>query len=639
MHKIRAVSASVIFLITTAPATSAAPIDTVVVTATRTRQDLWRTGDSLSVITGADLQSQQIVAVSDALEEVPGVTIVRNGGPGQTTTIGLRGAEAGQTVVLIDGVRINDPSTVDDEALLGDLLINNVDRIEVLRGPQSTLYGSDAIGGVVNILTKRGGPRPLLVTASAEGGSFDTYRLNAAAHGTLYNFDYGAAVNYFHTNGISAADSRNGNPETDGTGNLGLTANTRYHVTSALSLDLRGYYTKARTDFDDNYLPPTYLVSDSPVYERNDLLAGYAGINLALFAGRLRNRIAYIATHSSRSIFDSPFYLPLHEDYAYRGTVSRVEYQGIFDLDKNSQFTFGAETQRSTLHSETAGAIGASGHDRITGYYLQGQTTLRDELTLIGGVRYDDDQAFGGHTSIKLAAAWSPNGGTTVLRANYGDGFKAPTLYELYSQYSNPVENLAPETAHGWEAGLDQSLWDGRIRVSATYFDRRTKNLIDFFSCFGITSPACTLRSAVGGYYYNVGRARAHGVELSLTASATDTISLGANYTYMHATNALTHTDLARRPHDMASIHANWQVATNWSLGASAVYVGRRFDGANDTTRLASHVTANLYASHALNDHLQLFARIENLFDARYEPVAGYGAPGRAVYGGVRLRY
>lgn len=639
MHKISALATSLLFMTAAAPSAFAAdtPLDTVVVTATRTKQLRARTGDSISVLTGQLLDRQQTVSVSDALAETPGLAVVRNGGPGQTTTIGLRGAEAGQTLVLIDGVRINDPSTVDGEAVLGDVMVNNIARIEVLRGPQSTLYGSDAVGGVVNILTKRGGARPLVATLSAEGGSFDSYRLNAAANGTTGRFEYGAAANYFHTNGISAADSRNGNPETDGTGNLGLTANTRTHIRPGLSVDLRAYYTRARTGFDDNYAPPAYQLSDSPVYERNTLFAGYAGLNLALFDGKLHNRFAYIATTSRRTVYDSPFYLPLHDDYAYRGTAARFEYQGTVDLSDSDQITFGAETRRTQLHATTAGIAGAHGHDRLTGVYLQGQTTLFDQLTVTAGIRHDDDSEFGSHNSVKLASAWTPNDGITVLRANYGDGFKAPTLYELYSEYSNPLSQLIPESAHGWEAGIDQYIWQRRLRVSATWFERRTRNLIDFFSCYGATSPACALRSAVGGYYYNVGRSHARGLELTLDAKLNDTLDLHVNYANMHAIDALTHSDLARRPHNLANARLEWQAARDWSFGASALYVGHRFDGAGGLNPLPSHITANLYAAHKIGEHLELYGRIENVLDARYEPVAGYGAPGRAIYGGIRV--
>lgn len=254
-------------------------------------------------------------------------------------------------------------------------------------------------------------------------------------------------------------------------------------------------------------------------------------------------------------------------------------------------------------------------------------------------MRYEDNRQFGGHTSLKLSAAWSPNGGSTLLRADYGDGFKAPTLYELFSEYSNPLTQLNAESARGWEAGIDQSLLDGRLRAHLTYFERRTTDLIDFFSCFGVASSACALRGSVGGYYYNVGRSLSRGVELSAEAKLSDALRLAATYTNMHATDAIAHTDLARRPHNLASARVDWTPAQDWSLGAAAVYVGRRFDGAGATAPLPSHITADLFVSHRLGPHLELFGRIENLFDARYEPVAGYGAPGRAAYAGIRASY
>jgi len=289
---------------TTLLATAAlADPEIVVVTATRTPQPAAKTGESISVIPAQEIKTFQFVPVSDALEFTPGVAINRNGPMGQPTTISLRGAESGQTVVLIDGIRLNDPSTTDEESILGDVLANQIARIEILRGPQSTLWGSDAIGGVVNIITQRGGDTPFALNASAEGGSYDTYHLNAGANGTSGAVEYGVGANFIHSNGISAADKRNGNPETDGYTNLGLTANTRIHLGSDVSLDLRGYYTDARVDFDDNsgFVPP-FLVADSFAYNTNRLAAGYAGLNFDLFGGLLKNRVAVTATPAARPI-------------------------------------------------------------------------------------------------------------------------------------------------------------------------------------------------------------------------------------------------------------------------------------------------------------------------------------------------
>jgi vitamin B12 transporter len=629
-------------------------LDTIVVTATRSPQPLERTGESVSVITGDELQNQQIVALTDALSETPGLTVNRTGEIGQPTSISIRGAETGQTLVLIDGIRINDPSATDEGAALSDVLVNNIDRVEILRGPQSTLYGSDAIGGVVDIITKRGGDNPFALNASAEGGSFDTYHANVAANGSTDMVDYGAAVNFYHTNGVSVADSHDGNPETDGYTNLGATGNTRVHLNSNLSVDLRGYYTAARDDFDDNsgFVPP-YLVSDSGAYGRNRLFAGYAGVNLDMFDGKFHNRIAFIDTDSTRDFYDSAFDI-IHKNSDDMGDALRFEYQGIVDVAKDNQLTFGAETQRSSFHSDSFSSFSPTdrerGHSQITGYYAQYQSTLFNQLTLTGGVRYDDDQQFGGHTSVKAAAAWQVLDGTT-LRANYGDGFKAPSLFEQFSQYSNPFGPLAPETASGWEAGIDQMLLDNRIRASLTYFDRDTHNLVDFQSCFVAVPPAgCALRAAAGGYYFNIGRSKADGEELDVTARITDTLSGGLSFTDMSTQDTtpgdpLEGLPLTRRPHIQEGANLTWSPVSELSVGASVLHEGSRVDQ-YDTSAIPPaafldkpYTVANLFAQYRVTENWSVFGRVENLFDTHYEPELGYGADGRAFFGGVRVSY
>ncbi|MDE2494723.1 MAG: TonB-dependent receptor [Alphaproteobacteria bacterium] len=614
--------------------------ETVVITATRSPEPLNLTGTSVSVITGAELQRQQILVLSDALAETPGADITRNGGVGETTSLSLRGSAAGQSVVLIDGVRINDPSAPNGQAILEDLLVNDISRVEILRGPQSTLYGSDAIGGVVNILTKRGGASPFAAQLDAEGGSFGTYRVNAAANGTADRTDYGIAANYFNTTGISAADSRNGNTEADGHRNFGLTGNARVHVTDTVSVDLRAYYDDSKTDFD-GYPPPTYTLRDDNEYGTDKLFAGYAGVNVGLLNGRLQNRIAFMGSSSNRKDFNDPSLLPLKEDFFGRGGAARFEYQGIFHADDANVVTFGAETERTTLATHSGydlTPLATKGHVRTTGYYGQWQSTWFVQLTLTGGVRYEDNSEFGGHTAFKVAAAWQLFGGATTLRANYGDGFKAPSLYELFSQYSNPLSSLRPETAKGWEAGVDQALLGGRIRASLTYFDRHTHNQIDFLSCYGVASTACTLRTSQGGYYYNIGRSHASGVEADMVGHLANSLTLTANYTYLSAVDDLTGADLARLPHHAANAVLTWAPSQRWSVGTSLHYEGPRFDDAYESIRLASYTGIGLFGSYRLTGTFTVFTRVENLLDAREEPVAGYGRMGRAVYAGVRAQ-
>lgn len=636
------------FLVTTAVAacllSAPARADTaelVVVSATRTPQPAARTGASISVITAADLKTRQTVVLTDVLAQVPGLSVSRNGGAGQTTTVFTRGAPDGQTLFLIDGVRIEDPSSTSQGPILQDLLVNNIERVEVLRGPQSTLYGSDAIGGVVDIFSRTGGDGPFALNASAEGGSFGTYHLNAAVNGTTDIVDYGAAVNWFGTDGTSAADSRNGNTESDGYRNLGATANVRVHVLDNVSADVRGYYVQARSSFD-GFPPPTYSFKDTPEFGRDVLYAGYAGINVALFDGRLQNRFAVTGLSSNRRSFGNfDFFTNAFTpdiNFFGKGGALRFEYQGTFDLDADNQIVVGAETQRTTLSTHSTFDLTPlnQGRSNIDGYYGQWQTTLFDALTVTGGVRLDNDAEFGTHTSYKLNAAYQIADWGTVLRGNIGNGFKAPSLYQQFSDYSNPLTALLPETANGWEIGVDQTLLDGRLKGSLTYFDRHTRNLIDFFSCFGVVSPACTLRAFAGGYYINVNRAISSGVEAEVTAVVTDGLEIKVNYTNLTATDPTTGLPLARRPHSSANAILTWAPADDWSLGGSVSYVGPRFNDAFASTRLDDSTVVNLFGAYKVTEQYELFGRVDNLFDDRSEPTAGYGRPGIAAYAGIR---
>ena len=645
MRKVLLSSVALIPILPAAASADDLARETVVITATRTPQPVDLIGASITVITGKDIETQQFVTLSDAIAQTPGTTIIREGGVGQVTTDSMRGAETGQTLVLIDGVRIEDPSATDEGAILQDLLVNAVDRVEVLRGPQSTLYGSDAIGGVVNVLTKRGGDTPFALTGTAEGGSFDTAHLNVAANGTWNDLDYGAAANFLVTNSVSAADARDGNTEPDGYHHFGVTANMRWHATDTVSIDLRGYYTRGRDSFD-GFPPPTFTLQDDHEFGDDSLLTGYAGLNFSLFDNHFSNRVAFLGLTSDRRFFGNfgflpPFPFDTSENFFGKGGATRFEYQGIYDVgdEGSTQFTFGAESQLTTMATHSVFDFSPTpthGKSLIQGYYAQGQTTLFDQLTLIGGVRIDHDEEFGDHTSWKMNAAWQPFDWGTVIRGNYATGFKAPSLFELFSEFSNPITSLKPETAHGWEIGADQNLFDDHVRASVTYFDRRTSNLIDFFDCFGIVSPACTARAFAGGYYVNVGRTEATGTELSLTAQILDTLSLQANWTNMATRDLASGLPLARRPDNAANAVLTWTPDADVTLGGSVDYVGSRFNDAFASVPLSDYVLFNLFGSYRLCDQFDAFARVDNLLDRHYEPASGFGAPGRAFYAGLR---
>ena len=643
MQKLLPSTAALSVLLLSSAAASADGVETVVITATRTEQPAEKTGASLSLITEEDLKTQQTVVLSDVLKEVPSLIINRTGGVGQVTTVSIRGAEQGQTVTLIDGIRINDPSDGSEGAIYGDVLANNISRVEILRGPQSTLYGSDAIGGIVNIISKRGGGAPFALDASAEGGSFGTFHANVAANGTTDAVEYGAALNYYTTTGVSAADSRNGNTEPDGYRNYGATFNIRAHLDDTVSVDARGYYTNGHDRFDDNFPPPKFIVADSNANNTNELDAGYLGLNADFFGGTFRNRIAIIATSSARQFFDSAFDT-IHLNFDDFGNIVRLEYQGIVDFDQDTQVTFGAETQESSFRGESFSSFTADmrtvGRDRLTGYYAQAQHTLFDQVTLTGGVRLDDDQEFGTHTSFKLNGAWQVPGWDATVHANVGNGFKAPTLFQLFSANSNPLKALKPETATGWEVGFDKSFWDGGLRGSLTWFERNTTNQIDFQNCFSAAdAPGCDQRLAAFGFFINIDKTRAQGLEASLDAKLADTLTASLNWTNMSAINVVNRLDLARRPQNLGSAVITWVPLPGATFGVSVTYQGKRFNDAGNLEPLTSNTTVNLFGSYDLSEKWQLFGRIDNVFNDRTEQVLNDGVPGIGSFAGVRAAF
>jgi vitamin B12 transporter len=615
------------------PATS---LDEIVVTATRSAQPRALTGESVTLLDAEDVSTLQSVGLGDVLQLTPGLTVVRNGGPGQPSAIGLRGALAGQTLLLIDGIRLNDPSATDGAAMLSDVLLNNVERVEVLRGPQSTLYGSEAIGGVVNVMSVRGGEKPFAPSALLEAGSLGSWRLALAARGSSGALDYGAGLGALHTNAVSAADARNGNTERDPFGHDGATLNLRWHASEALSLDARGYATDSRVSFD-GYPPPDYTFKDTAEYGRNRLVAAYLGANLDLFENQWHQRLAYLRTASDRTQYDPT--LPVTETFLARGQSRRVEYQSTYDLSASEQVVFGAETQRTSLRTASPSPYDPNpaptlGEQRLTGYFLQAQGTVAGQLTLTGGVRRDDNAAFGTHESLKLAAAWRLPSTGSVLRANYGDGFKAPSLYELYSEYSNPLHALAPESARGWEAGVDQPLLGGRALLSVMRFDRRTHNQIDFFDCYLVTSGACATRPY--GYYENLVSTHARGTEVEARLQPSAALTIGANVSLLDATDASTGNDLARRPRRMANLRVEATPASGWQVGALWRYVGPQYDDPYQSVLLPGYTLLDLHVSWAVTRQFTLQGRMENALDRRYSPVAGYGALPRTGTLGLR---
>jgi vitamin B12 transporter len=620
-------------LVLTIPATAA--VEEIVVSATRSPRALSKVGVSVTVIDPATIASRQTLVMSDLLAQTPGVSVTRNGGPGQATALRIRGAETDQTVVIIDGVKLNDPSSVGGGYNFANLLAGDIARVEVLRGAQSTLWGSQAIGGVVSLATSAPSS-PFEGSAALEGGSRGTGLAKAAAGGARDGFEWRVAAGRSITDGISAASIGR---ERDGFRHTGVSGRTRLPVADTVTADVRAVYSRGRNEFD-GFPPPIFVLADTRQFGTTKDFVGYAGIEVDTIGGRWKSRAAYAHTDTDRDDFN-PDQAVTTRTFDGIGRNRRGEYQGTIALADGWTGFVGAEHERSSLRTASPSAFAPnpaplSRSVRTTAGYVQ-VTGDVDRLGLAAGLRHEDHQTFGGHTVGQASIAWTMNDDATVLRAGWGQGFKAPTLFQLYSAFGNGA--LQPEQANSWDIGVEQQVLDGAAVVSATLFGRTVTNQIDFVSCPN-PSPLCTGRF---GFYDNIARTKAHGVEVS-AAARFGRLSIDANYSLTDTENTSPGSPnrgktLARRPRHTANLNASWAWSETFASDVGVRIVGRSFDNAANTSILDSYAVVDLRVSWAVSDTVDIYGRIENALDETYATARGYGQPERGAFAGVRTRF
>jgi vitamin B12 transporter len=606
--------------------------DMIIVTASRAETPLSQVGQSVTIITADEIKTRQSTAVVDLLRTVPGVTFTRNGGLGTTTSVNIRGADSDQTVALIDGVKLNDPSSPGSGFNFGNLLTGNIDRIEVVRGSQSVLWGSQAIGGVINIIT-RGPIEDLTFNANAEYGWRSTGQIVGNVSGKFGPVSASIGAGYLRSDSFSTFNETRGATERDGYRNYGANGKFNIALSDAISLDLRGWYSNGKTGID-GFPPPLFAFGDTNETAQTKDLVGYAGLNAALFNGRFRNRFAYAYTNTLRENLDLSGPAPV-QTFDAKGTNERLEYQGNFDIANGYDATFGAETEKSSFRTVSFGGPASIADARLDSFYGQVSATPVTGVTLTAGVRYDDSKTFGGKTVFAANGVYSPNAGATTIRASYGEGFKVPSLFQLFSNFGN--KTLEPESSKGWDAGVTQKLLDGAIEVGGTWFRRNTSNQIIFVSCPLPRTGICTDRPS--GTFDNVARTRAQGLEFGLKLKPVDALTVQANYSWIDAENRANGLKLARRPSQSVNASIDYIWAFGLETGATVTHVGDSFDNASKTRRLDGYVLVDVRASYPLTSGVSLYGRVENLFDEQYETVFRNGTPRRAAYAGVRVSF
>lgn len=589
---------------------------------------------SVTLLTNEDLALRQTRSVADVLRDVPGLA-VNNTGP--ITQVRVRGTEGNHVLVLIDGIKASDP--YNGEFDFGALLADEAAKIEVLRGQQSSLYGSDAIGGVIQYITLTGRELPGL-SVRAEGGSFNTVAGGARFAGYSDTLDYAVSTSAYHTGGYPTA---RGGTRDVGSTLANATAKVTWSPSSTFRLTGVGRYGYRRAEVNNTDNDPAsalfgYSVDSPGAYFRNDSFSGLVRADLSLADGRWNNALTGQITDTTRDVYAGNL-----RDFGSKGRRYKGTYETSlrFGNDRfDSRVTGAIDFEREEFQNTTPSPFAFQGRRATENWGFVGQYELIVDEALSAGasIRRDENNRFDDVTTWRVQAGYRLPLGLRV-RGAYGTGVKNPGYNELYGYtdgryIGNP--NLRPEKSTGWEAGADWDIADGRAAIGATYFDSRLED--EIFTTFPAPDFVATPANRDT-------RSKQHGIEAFISARPIPQIKFDLAYTWVDSTeNGINE---VRRPHHVGSVNTTiFSTDERFSGTLSVRYNGRQDDLAYTDPSyvpvllsMQEYVLVNLNAEYRLTNGVSLFARVENLLDEDYEEVFSVATAGRAAYGGVRARF
>ncbi len=584
---------------------------TVFASKSGTETDLARTGATVEIITNKDLQQAADTTIAEYLARQPGLSLSANGGLGTNTTLRVRGLDGKYIKVLIDGIDVTDPSSTQTQFNWGGLTTSGIARIEVLKGSSSSLNGSRAIGGVINITTDQRSDTPgTSVTVTAEGGSFSTYRAGVSVTTQGERGGLSFSLNHVRTDGFSARDGA-ANTEADGFEATQLNFSGDYRVSDMLTLGLSGYAVNSVGSFDEFFgdgAPPFDEINTT----KTRALRAYAQLQ----TGAVQHTISATHYQNDRISTSNGFATQ------FLGKRHKVDYVGVYAPSETLTYTFGADWEKQTFDSGFD-----RGQSKNAGLFGEVLYAPGNNLDLAFSLRYDDHSEFGGNLSGRLAAVYRFSD-TTILRAVAATGYRAPSLYELNSTlYGNLA--LLPEESTSFELGVEKLLGGGSS-IKATAFYTEIDNLIQFVTLTSFPLPF------TGQYRQVAGTSTSKGIELSGVWVLNDALSLFGNYTYTDAQDA-TGARLLRVPgHDLV-LGVDAQINPDWSGNLSLRHVADR--PSEFGTVMPDYTVVNAALSYTVSDNAEAYLRIENLFDKDYQTSANFSASGRAIYVGLRANF
>ncbi|AFJ03601.1 TonB-dependent receptor, putative [Methylophaga frappieri] len=620
-------------------------LDQIVVTATRTPTSLDQIGSAVSVITAEDIQQRQFITLSDALKDLPGMHVVASGNRGSQTSLFIRGSNSNHTLVLVDGIEMNDPSSPNGGFDFANFLLDDVQSIEVVRGSQSVLYGSDAIGGVVHVRTKSGSGK-LQARAKAEIGTHSTHHEMLAVSGSVNDFSYALTGGFFESDGDSIATRKRLAPgsdrDDDGYQNGILSTRLGWQPTDKLNFDFSARLIETENDLDGGFDFSGNTAEDPDAINKSRQLFLGGSINGNFWQGAWRPTLSWQRSdieRKNRNDRIDPFGTLDRTDY--RGQKNKLGLQNDLHLLDNHLITIGGEYETEKLTADGMTDFGgfiqtqqSSEEQSTRAFYIQDQIQLSDALTTTLGLRHDDPDSFGSETTYRATLSYQLSD-QTRLRGGVGSGFKTPSLYELYgftpsnfgSAYrGNP--DLKPETSDNWEIGIDQQFWNQRLSTSLTYFQNDIDDLITtvFLPSFDSTSV-------------NENEAELEGLEAEFSLAATDTLDVDVNYTYTRSVNE-DDRQLLRRPRHKAGLLLTWQPSQPLVFTGNLQYVGPRkdVDGVGARINRGGYSVVHVTGSYQVNSQWRLFGRVENATDHNFEPAYGFQAAGVTAMIGTEIK-
>ncbi len=614
----------------------------VVVSATKSATLSTQVGSAITVIDRTEIEQSKKGTVLELLSEVPGVFLVQQGGTGKLATVFLRGANPGQTLVLIDGVEMNNPGDVSNAFDFSNLQASDIERIEILRGPQSTLYGSDALAGVISIFTRKGS-QGLNTTAHLEGGSYNSLRSSVSVSGGEEGLSYLVSANDFKTKGFSSASEQYGNTEADGYKTSAFTSKFSYDFPEDISLSLFLRFNKANASLDAG----SGINGDDPNYSYSLQETVFkTSLDFSLFDKQWDQSVSFNYGRNFRKYVDGvdANHPTASSDARYDGTKKKIEWLNTLNLLDNNRITIGAEGEEETAvadyysNSEWGPYNSFFPNTRTTtfGLFAQDQLSISKNFITTLGIRYDKHKRFGSVKTFRIAPVYFIEETGTKIRATYGTGFKAPSLFNLFDPaYGN--SDLKPEKSKGWDVGIEQFLLENKLSLEVSYFSNTFSDLFSF-----VYDPV-TFSSTV----INLAKAEMKGVEFGVKYKMEHAAIFNFSYTLTKTKDKSDDSPekdfpLLRRPQDKASLSSILFLNEKLNLGLEILYTGIRDDKDFSTfpvqrIQLKSYTVVNMSASYKITNMFEVFAKLHNIFDEKYEEILGYGTERQSIYAGINF--